>query len=120
MEGLAATLDDAPAHPVRDTALFGFIGFQKEAIAAEKHVLTSGNSRFEAEPATAPTLAEDHANEADLPAPSNHRDGAEEGHDRAGARRWIYVAALAVAIVAIGCGLTACFWPALSVAMTSF
>jgi hypothetical protein len=43
MAELAAVLDAAPAHPGGDTALSGFIGCQKAAIAVEKHVLAGGD-----------------------------------------------------------------------------
>lgn len=50
MAELAAILDAAPAHPGGDTALSGFIGCQKAAIAVEKHVLAGGDWPSDARP----------------------------------------------------------------------
>ena len=114
MEGLAAKLNGAPSHLAGDAALFSFIGFQKEAIATEKHVLASGELGLEARPIVVPADDDDEASGADLPA--QEPDDEAERIDRGGSRAWIYVLAAAILIVAIGCGLIAYFWPVMPIA----
>lgn len=119
MEGLAATLSGLPTHSTADAPLFGFIGFQKEAIAAEKHVLASGGLRSVAEPIAVSPPDDERRHNADLPEQALLSDDEAERNDRAGSRRWTYVLAVAIVIAALGCGLMAYFWPALPSAVTS-
>ncbi len=134
MEGLAATLAGAPADLADAAALSGFIGLQKTAIAAEKHVLTGSDWRSDAKPIAIPAPG-DRAG-ADLPPPQpplsdddeverDNRAGIDvppqplpsgdgmESEDRVGSRRWIYALAVAIAVAFIGFGLIAYLWPAL-------
>jgi hypothetical protein len=115
MENLAATLNGIPTHLANERGLFGFIGFQKEAIAAEKHVLARGGSRLEAEPVAVATADEDQASDLDLPVQPLLSDEAESTH-RSG-RRWHYVLAIAFLLVVLGCGLLTYMWPVLSVTL---
>jgi hypothetical protein len=141
MAELAAILDAAPAHPGGDTALSGFIGCQKAAIAVEKHVLAGGDWPNDAEPAAIsepdrpavaapdnsaasvhdePTVAVatpvDRPVAIDLPTlyPTVD-DGADEAEidDHPGGARWMPVLAAAIALIVIA-GLIAWQWPALS------
>lgn len=133
MAELAAILDAAPAHSGGDAALSGFIGYQKAAIAVEKHVLAGGDWPSDAQP--------DAVSEPDHPAVSVHNeptvavatpvdrpvaidlptlypavdDEADEAKidDRPGGARWMAVLAVAIALIVIA-GLVAWQWPALS------
>ena len=120
IEGLAATLGDAPTQLANEAALFGFIGFQKEAIAAEKHVLAHGDLRPAAEPVVIPSGDDEQPGDADVPAQSMMPDEEAESADRAGGRRWPYVLAIASILIALGCAVLAVMWPALSVALLRF
>lgn len=119
MEGLAATLNGVPTDLTGDAPLFGFIGFQKEAIAAEKHVLASGGLRFDAEP-----LADSPPDEGQRDAgPAEQAllsDGDAESSDRVGRRLWMYVLAVVIVMIVLGCGLIAYLWPELPTAVMSF
>jgi hypothetical protein len=118
MEGLAATLG-GPAYLTSNAALSGFIGLQKAAIAVEKHALTGGDGRNDAEAIS-------------ISAPSNWTDGAEsstqalhsdydaEPYDRTGSRRRMHVLTIAIILIAIAIGATAYLSPALLVEPTSF
>jgi hypothetical protein len=141
MAELAAILDAAPAHPGGDTALSGFIGCQKAAIAVEKHVLAGGDWPSDAQPGAIsepgdPTISEpDHpavsvqdkpavavATPVDrpvaidlptlYPAADDEADEAEVD-DRPGGARWLAILAAALAFIVIA-GLIAWQWPALS------
>lgn len=119
MEDLAATLGNSPAYLTSDAALSGFIGLQKAAIAVEKHALTGGDGRNDAE-----TIS--------ISAPSNWTDGAEsstqalhsdydsEPYDRMGSRRRMHVLTIAIILIAIAIGATAYLSPALLIEPTSF
>jgi hypothetical protein len=120
MEGLAATLGDVPTQLAKEAALFGFIGFQKEAIAAEKHVLAQGDLRPAAEPVAVATADDEQPGDTDVPAQSLMPDEEAESADRAGGGRWPYVLAIASIIIALGCVLLAVMWPALSVTLARF
>lgn len=122
MEGLAATLNDTPTLQADDAALFGFIGCQKEAIAAEKHALTGGDLRFAPEPIVA-SLPDDDASrvdDADPPAPLLLSDEDTVEDDRSGSRHWIYGLVAAIVIMALGYGLAAYIWPALPMPTVPF
>ena len=141
MAELAAMLDAAPAHPGGDTALSGFIGCQKAAIAVEKHVLAGGDWPSDAQPGAIsepgdPAVAEpDHpavsvqdkpavtvATPVDrpvaidlptlYPAADDEADEAEVD-DRPGGARWLAILAAAIAFIVIA-SLIAWQWPALS------
>lgn len=112
MEGLAATLNGAPAHRDGDAALFNFIGFQKEAIATEKHALASGDLRIETGPIVVPA-PEEEVSGADLPTHELMSDGEVESGEDGSGRRWVYVLAAVVVIIALGCGAAAYLWPEL-------
>ena len=141
MAELAAILDAAPAHPGGDTALSGFIGCQKAAIAVDKHVLAGGDWPSDAQPGAIsepgdPTISEpDHpavsvqdkpavavATPVDrpvaidlptlYPAADDEADEAEVD-DRPGGVRWLAILAAALAFIVIA-GLIAWQWPALS------
>jgi len=118
MEGLAATLNDVPAHPANDAALSGFIGRQRAAIAAEKHALTGGDWRDEAAP-IALSAPNDWANDADLSEQSVFPDGETENDDRAHGGRWMRILAVAIVVAVIACGVMAYLWPSLPAAATS-
>lgn len=119
MAGLTATLTGLPAHLADDPALPGFIGLQRAAIAAEKHVLTGGDWRRDAKgPASA--VAEVWAGSADLPAQPLLADDAVESDGRAGNKRWIYSLAVAIVLTCIGLGFIAYPWPASPVSVLSF
>jgi hypothetical protein len=141
MAELAASLDAAPAHPGGDTALSGFIGCQKAAIAVEKHVLAGGDWPSDAQPGAA--SEPDHPGVAapddpavpvhdepavavatpvnrpvaiDLPAryPAADDEADEANADeRRGSARWMAVLAATIALIVIA-GLIAWQWPALS------
>jgi len=133
MAELAATLDAAPAHPGGDTALSGFIGCQKAAIAVEKHVLAGGDWPSDAqpgaisapddtaapvhnEPAVAVATPVDRPVAIDLPTLYPAADvEADEAQidDRPGGARWMAVLTVVIALIVIG-GLVAWQWPALS------
>jgi hypothetical protein len=118
MEGLAATLEGAPAHMADDAALSGFIGLQKAAIAAEKHSLTGGDGRYDAT-SIAASAPGNWADGVDLPAQPLFSDDETEGGDRAGGGRWVYVVAAAIVIAAVGYGVIGYLWPALPFAIAS-
>lgn len=103
MEGLTATLAAASPDPAEDALLSGFIGHQKAAIAAEKHILTGGDWRNGHE-AIAIAAPRDEANE---PAPLLLVDEVESG-GRAG---WGIVLAVAAVVLLAGLGLAAWLWP---------
>jgi hypothetical protein len=113
MEGLAATLSDAPAHPANDAALSGFIGLQKAAIAAEKHALTGGDWPSDGGPMalSAPGGWADNAAQPLFP------DDEAEDDDRTRGRRWTRVLAVALVAVAVACGLIAYLAPTLPAAV---
>jgi len=135
MAELAASLDAAPAHPGGDTALSGFIGCQKAAIAVEKHVLAGGDWPSDAQPGAIsepdhPAVAAHHESAVtvaiatpvdrpvaiDLPTlyPSADDEADEaEVEDRPSGARWLAVLAAVIALVVIA-GLMAWQWPALS------
>jgi hypothetical protein len=141
MAELAAILDAAPAHPGGDTALSGFIGCQKAAIAVEKHVLAGGDWPSDAQPGAISEPDHPAVDAPDNPAVSVHHepavavatpvnrpiavdlptlypaadDEADEAEvdDRPDGARWIVVLAAAIVLVAIG-GLIVWQWPALS------
>jgi hypothetical protein len=118
MEGLAASLDGAPAHPANDAALSGFIGRQKAAIAAEKHALTGGDWRSEAGQ-TALSAPDGCANDADLPEQSVFPDDESENYDRTRGRRWTCILAVAIVAAVIVCGVMIYLWPTLPAATVS-
>ena len=115
MEGLAAMLAGVPTQPADSSALAGFIGLQKAAIAVEKHVLTGGDWRSDATP-RAIAAPEDGAGGVDLreqpPLPDD-----EEQEDRTGGRRWMHVLAVVIIVALLGFGLMAYLWPALPVTL---
>lgn len=107
IEELAATLNQVPAGPPGDAALFGFIGSQKEAIATEKHVLTGGDLRSDPAPIAISLADPDEANDAAAPVFSDDEiEAAPQG-----GRRWPYILAVIIVIGAIICGAIAYFWP---------
>lgn len=110
IEELAATLNQVPLRPSEDTALFGFIGSQKEAIATEKHVLTGSDLRSDPAPIAFSLADPDEASEAATPVISD--DEIEEA-PQGGGRRWLYILAAIIVIGAIICGAIAYFWPVL-------
>jgi hypothetical protein len=141
MAELAAVLDAAPAHGGGDTALSGFIGCQKAAIAVEKHVLAGGDWPSDAppgaisepdhpeiaaagdpvvparhEPAVAIATPVDRPVAIDVPtlypAADDEADEAE-AEDRPGRARWMAVLVAAIVLIVIA-GLIAWQWPALS------
>ena len=121
MEGLAATLNRAPAHPAGDAALSDFIGLQKAALAVEKHALAGGDLRKDAESMAlpAPPLAS-----ADVDFPAHPQladdaveDDAAEDADGPGRKRWILILAAAILVALIGLGVTAYLWLGPSVPM---
>lgn len=119
IEGLAATLNGIPTNLTGDAPLFGFIGFQKEAIAAEKHVLASGNLRSASEPIAAFPPDDEQSRDAGATEQALlSADEAEDG-DRLGPRLWMYVL-VAIAVMALGCELIAFLWPELPAAIMSF
>jgi len=119
MEGLAATLNGAPAHPAGDAALTDYIGLQKAALAVEKHALAGGDLRKEAESIALPAPPFPTAAE-EVPAPSQLPDEAVEEDDPPARRRWIYVVAAAILVVLIGFGAMAYLWPGRPVTMAGF
>lgn len=80
MAELAAILDAAPAHPGGDTALSGFIGCQKAAIAVEKHVLAGGDWPSDARP-DAISDSDDAPVSEEYPAVVMADDPADPAHD---------------------------------------
>ena len=118
MEGLASTLTRAPAQLADDAALSDFIGLQKAAIAVEKHGLTGGDWRSDAQPMAimAPGNAVGDANLPTQPVLSSD-DVMDD--DRAGSRRWMHVLAVVIVVTLIGIGLTAYLWPSLPGAIVS-
>jgi len=138
MAELAAILDAAPAHPGGDTALSGFIGCQKAAIAVEKHVLAGGDWPSDARPDAISESGDATVSEAEysgavhnepaipvaVATPVNrpvaialptHYPAADvaEVDDRPGGTRWIVVLVATIALIVIA-GLIAWQWPALS------
>jgi hypothetical protein len=141
MAELAAILDATPAHSGDDTALSGFIGCQKAAIAVEKHVLAGGDWPSDArpdvvsesgdapvsdpessavtvpdEPAVAVATPVNRPVAIDLPTlyPAADDEGDEaEVDDRSGGTRWMVVLAAAIALIVIA-GLIAWQWPVVS------
>ncbi|QKR99165.1 hypothetical protein F9288_05480 [Sphingomonas sp. CL5.1] len=99
MEGLTATLAATSSLPTGDAQLSGFIGRQKAAIAAEKHVLTGGDWPSDHE-AIAIAAPRDEANE---PAPLLLEDTVESG-ERA---RWGIILAVAAVVLLAALGLAA-------------
>ena len=81
MAELAAILDAAPAHPVGDTALSGFIGCQKAAIAVEKHVLAGGDWPSDARPDAVSESGDAIVSEAEYSAVAVPGDPATFVHD---------------------------------------
>lgn len=120
MEGLAATLNEAPAYGADDAPLFSFIGFQKEAIAAEKHALTGRGLRSDEQPIAPPPSDAEQPHDTGLVEQSVLTNDEVESGDRTGSRRWIYVLAAAIVIAALGCGLIAYSWPELSIVSAPF
>jgi len=121
MEGLAATLNRAPAHPAGDAALSDFIGLQKAALAVEKHALAGGDLRKDAESMAlpAPPLA---SADVDFPTQPQLADDAVEedavgDDDPPGRRRWMLILAAAILVALIGLGVTAYLWLGPSVPM---
>lgn len=143
MAELSAVLDAAPAHPGGDTALSGFIGCQKAAIAVEKHVLAGGDWPSDAGPGAVSEPGRSGVAASDDPAVSVHHesavavavatpvnrpvaidlpalypaadDGADEANadEQRGSARWMAVLAATIALIVIA-GLIAWQWPALS------
>lgn len=81
MAELAAILDAAPAHPSGDTALSGFIGCQKAAIAVEKHVLAGGDWPSDPRPDAVSDSDDATVSEAEYPAVAMADDPAASVHD---------------------------------------
>jgi len=119
MAGLAAALTGVPAHLADGAALSDFIGHQRAAIAVEKHGLTGGQLRSEAQP-MAIAAPVDQAPDADLLAQPPLTADVVEDDVRVGSRRWVHVLAVALVVTLIGLGLAAYLWPALPVTMASF
>lgn len=120
MERLVAMQQAAPMEPSDGAALFGFIGSQKEAIAAEKHVLTGGDWRTGGEPMAVPPIDDDPTIEADFPAQPTGSDGEAEGIASPGTRRWVYAVAIAIVMIAAGYALIIYLLPNLSSAEFRF
>jgi hypothetical protein len=118
MEGLAATLG-GPAHLTKDAALSGFIGFQKAAIAAEKHALTGSDWRDDAG-AISISAPSNWANDTESPAqmPYSYEEAAR--HDRTGSARRLIVIGVALLAIGIGIGLAVYLSPTLPTALMSF
>jgi len=118
LEELAATLNCMPINLANEAALFGFIGFQKEAIATEKHVLAHRDLRLEPQPVELPA-ADEQARGADVPAPPPVAADEADPAERAGGKRWRHIVAAAIVLVALGCALLATMSPALPVALSN-
>jgi hypothetical protein len=82
MAELAAILDAAPAHPGGDTALSGFIGCQKAAIAVEKHVLAGGEWPSDAQPDAISEPDDPAVSDLDYPTVAASDDPAISAHDQ--------------------------------------
>ncbi|MFT3977023.1 MAG: hypothetical protein QM688_07935 [Sphingomonas bacterium] len=117
MEGLATALAEAPTQPAGSAELASFIGHQKAAIAAEKHVLTG----IEGPNGEAPSLAiaaprswesgEESAQQVPWPdADAEAEDHVERGHGRS-------ILAFAIVSVLIGFGVAVYLWPPLQAAL---
>lgn len=118
MEGLAATLG-GPAHLTKDAALSGFIGFQKAAIAAEKHALTGGDWRNDAG-SIAISASSAWADSAESPAQVLYSADEAVRHDHSGSRRWMIVIGVALLVIGFGICLAVYLSPTLPPALMSF
>jgi hypothetical protein len=96
------------------------LGFQKEAIAAEKHVLASGSLRSDPEPMAVSPPDDEQSRDAGATEQALPSDDEAEAGDRLGRRLWMYVILVAIAVMALGCGLIAYLWPELPAAVMSF
>jgi hypothetical protein len=110
---LAATLTGVPMHLADNVALSGFIGLQKAAIAAEKHVLTGGDWRSDTKPSAVAAASGDWAGRSDLPAQSLLPDDEVGDDDRAWSSRWMQALIVAIVVTLAGFGLIAYLWPTL-------
>ena len=123
MEGLAATLNRAPAHPAGDAALSDFIGLQKAALAVEKHALAGGDLRKDPESMALPAPPVASA-DVDFPAQPQRPDDAVEvdvfeDDGPPGRRHWMLILAAAILVTLIALGVTAYLWLGLSITTVS-
>jgi len=121
MEGLAATLNRAPAHPAGDAALSDFIGLQKAALAVEKHALAGGDLRKDAESMALPAPPVASA-DVDFPTQPQLADDAVEeeaveDNDPPSRSHWMFILAAAILVALIAVGATVYLWLGLSVTM---
>jgi hypothetical protein len=116
MEGLAATLNRVETRLESEAALFGFIGFQKEAIATEKHVLAQGPLQLEPQPVVEPAMDVQTPN-AEPPGFSLAPGEKAERPDCADDRRWLYILAVSITFVILGWALLVALGPALTVTL---
>ncbi len=116
MEGIATALAEVPAQPAGSAELADFIGRQKAAIAAEKHLLTG----IEGPNGEAPSLAiaaprSWESGEGPQQGPWPDADQEADGHAERGRGRSIL--AVAIVLILIGFGLAVYLWPPLQAAL---